>query len=68
VKDESIKAHKFFVDANGLVMIERKNNWREDFTAKYNEGDGVPGNYFPMTSMSYIADDSRKMVVMTDRP
>lgn len=43
-------------------MVERKLNFREDFIPIYNRTDNVSGNYFPMTSLAYIENDSFNLI------
>ena len=57
IKSPHISMQKFFVDANGLIIVERKYKFREDFTPVYNRTDNASGNYFPMTSLAYIEDE-----------
>lgn len=43
-----------FVDSNGLEMINKKLNWRKEFT--YNSNETISSNYYPVTSAIAIRD------------
>jgi|TARA_B110000305_G_scaffold240656_1_gene311962 lysosomal alpha-mannosidase len=47
-------AGDIFVDANGLEMINKKINWRKEFT--YNSNETISANYYPVTSAIAIRD------------
>jgi len=63
----------FWVDANGLQMVQKSLNQRKEY--KYNETFQVSSNYYPMTSAIAVRDynkstssDARKQVtIMTER-
>ncbi|VDO92022.1 unnamed protein product [Soboliphyme baturini] len=55
----------FFTDSNGRQLIKRVRNFQP--TYEYNDSEPVAGNYYPVTRMVYLMDDSVQMVVLTDR-
>ena len=46
----------FYTDSNGLFMLKRVVNKREDFSPLYTENDRTSGNFYPMVALSYIQD------------
>jgi len=67
IKDLEIKnAGRFYVDQNGYYMAERVYGQKEDFTPNNNLE--VRQNFYPMTVMTYIKNNDRRLTVMTDRP
>ena len=59
-----------YTDANGLYMMKREYQKRQDFQPVYNKTDILSGNTYPVSGLAYIEDvqSKQKLVVITDRP
>lgn len=57
----------FYTDSNGREMIERKTNFRPDYT--YSDEEPIAGNYYPINTKILIKDETQQIefAVLTDR-
>lgn len=60
----------FYTDSNGLFMMRRELNKREDYVPQLNETSQISSNTYPVTGIAYIEDTKNNniLVVLNDRP
>jgi len=56
-------ASKFYTDANGREVLERKRDFRP--TWNYTVSENVSGNYYPVNSRIWIKDQQRQLTILT---
>lgn len=56
---------KFYTDANGREVLERKRDYRP--TWNYTVAEPVSGNYYPVNSRIWIKDANRQLTVLTGK-
>ncbi|CAF1151796.1 unnamed protein product [Adineta steineri] len=60
-----IISSKYYTDANGREVLERKRNYRP--TWNYTVVEPVSGNYYPVNSRIWIKDQDQQFTILTDR-
>lgn len=63
--DSFDSGNKFWVDANGMQMIEKKLYHRREFT--YNTNNTVSANYYPVTTAIAMKDTNRTQAGFTEK-
>jgi lysosomal alpha-mannosidase len=56
-------ASKFYTDANGREVLERRRDFRP--TWNYTISENVSGNYYPFNSRIWIKDQQRQLTILT---
>jgi len=56
----------FYTDSNGRELMKREKNKREDFVSDLSL-QPVSGNFYPVTSRIALQDESKRLVLLTDR-
>ena len=56
---------KFYTDANGREVLERKRDYRP--TWNYSKVETVSGNYYPINSRIWINEPNRQFTVLTGK-
>ncbi len=56
---------KFYTDANGREVLERRRNYRP--TWNYTVVEPVSGNYYPINSRIWIKDQTKQFTVLNGR-
>ena len=54
---------KYYTDANGREVLERRRDYRP--TWNYTVNEPVSGNYYPINSRIWIKDEDRQLTVLT---
>eukprot|EP00928_Gymnodinium_smaydae_P071618 TRINITY_DN55154_c0_g1_i1.p1 TRINITY_DN55154_c0_g1~~TRINITY_DN55154_c0_g1_i1.p1 ORF type:complete len:1000 (-),score=187.82 TRINITY_DN55154_c0_g1_i1:255-3206(-) len=57
-------AGEYFVDSNGREMLSRKRDFRPSWN--FNQTEPVAGNYYPVTTSSFIKDAHTQLTVLID--
>jgi lysosomal alpha-mannosidase len=58
-------ASKFYTDANGREVLERKRDFRP--TWNYTVSENVSGNYYPVNSRIWIKDQQKQLTILTGK-
>lgn len=55
----------FYTDSNGRELLRRKKDYRPTWNLKQSEP--IAGNYYPINSRAFIADEQKQLTAVTDR-